>query len=195
MRRRINGKQLLGLLIGAFLLPQGVSAADIRAAPINVNIIMDGSAAMQEADAGAVNWVCDYLIDSLLLEGDYLNLWIAGEKAQTLFSDTLKGTAVKDQIKKLLRASFPGSVSADFSGALQEASRISASRSSGNIDMTYTLLIAASTAGLSPSLLGAGATYMKYSRVMEFSGWRALIIALDINSRVQNAAKAYMLGL
>ncbi|GHV91051.1 hypothetical protein AGMMS50268_15540 [Spirochaetia bacterium] len=197
----MNKKLLLGLVIGAFLLPRTVRAADIRTVPIDVNVIMDGSAAMRETDDAAINWVCDYVIDSLLQNGDFLNLWVAGEKAVTLFSDALKDSATKDQVKKLLRSSFPGSPSADFTGALQEASRISASRA-GGMDggsktgsvMTYTLLIAASSAGLSPALLGPGASYMKYSRVMEFSGWRALIIALDVNSRVQNAAKAYMSG-
>jgi hypothetical protein len=191
LSRIIRKKQLLGLLAAFFLLPHGARAADIRTIPIEVNIIMDGSLAMQKADDGAVNWVCSDVIDSLLQEGDTLRLWIAGETAQTLFSGPIKDAVAKDEVKNLIRSSFPGSQTADFTGALREASRPGASRSA----MTYTLLITASSAGLSPTLLGAGANYMRYSRVMEFSGWRALVIALDINSRVQNAAQAYMTGL
>jgi hypothetical protein len=193
MSRIINRKRLLGFLIGAFLLPQGTQAADSRVIPIDVNIIMDGSAAMQAADDEAVNWVCSYVIDSLLQEGDTLRLWFAGETARTLFSGPVKDAAVKDEVQKLLRSSVPGSNTADFTTALQEAALKDASRSGSS--MTYTLLITASSAGLSPTLLGAGANYMRYSRVMEFSGWRALVIALNVDSRVQNAAKAYMTGL
>ncbi|GHU54732.1 hypothetical protein FACS189442_1390 [Spirochaetia bacterium] len=191
MSRLINRKHILGFLIGALLLPQGVRAVDSRSIPIAVNIIMDGSAAMQEADDGAVNWVCDYVIDSLLQEGDSLRLWIAGETAQTIFSGPINGEGAREEVKKLLRSSLPGSEAADFTGALREASRMGASPSG----ITYTLLITASSSGLSPTLLGAGANYMRYSRVMEFSHWRALVIALNINSRVQDAAKAYMAGL
>lgn len=193
MSRIINRKSLLGFLIGAFLLPQGVQAADSRGVPMDVNIIMDGSASMQAADDEAVNWVCSYVIDSLLQEGDTLRLWIAGETARPLFSGPVKDAAAKDEVRKLLRSAVPGSDTADFTGALREASRITASRSGSFI--TYTLLVTASSAGLSPTLLGAGANYMRYSRVMEFSGWRALVIALNADSRVQNAAKAYMAGL
>ncbi|GHV60848.1 hypothetical protein AGMMS49587_03510 [Spirochaetia bacterium] len=189
----INRKRLLGLLTAFFLLPQGVRAADSRSIPIDVNIIMDGSAAMQAADEGAVNWVCSYVIDSLLREGDTLRLWIAGETAKNEFSGPLKDEDTKEEIRKLLRSAVPGSRTADFTGALQEAARMSASRSGPAI--TYTLLVTASSAGLSPTLTGAGANYMRYSRVMEFSGWRALVIALNADSRVQNAAKAYMTGL
>ncbi|GHV53578.1 hypothetical protein AGMMS49579_12600 [Spirochaetia bacterium] len=190
MSKLINKKQLLGFLVGVLLLPQGVRAVDSRSVPITVNIIMDGSVAMQEADDAAVNWVCDYVIDSLLREGDSLKLWIARETAQTLFSGPINGEGTREEVKKQLRSSFPGSEAADFTGALQEAARPDASHSG----ITYTLLITASSEGLSPTLLGAGANYMRYSRVMEFSGWRALVIALNVDSRVQTAAKAYMTG-
>jgi hypothetical protein len=193
MSRIINRKLFLGFLMGVFLLPQGARAADIRTIPIAVNIIMDGSAAMQEADDGAVNWVCGYVIDTLLQEGDYLNLWVAGETARNLFSSHIKDAAAKEEVKTLLRSSAPGSETADFTGALRDAARISAARPGSS--MTYTLLITASSAGLSPTLLGGGANYMRYSRVMEFSGWRALVIALNADSMIQNAAQAYMTGL
>jgi hypothetical protein len=193
MSRIIDRKRLPGLLIAFFLLPQGVRAADSRSIPIEVNIIMDGSAAMQEADSGAIEWVCGNVIDTLLREGDTLRIWIAGETAQVLFSGPVKDETAKEDIRKLLRSPLPGSGTADFTGALREASRLSASRTGAA--MTYTLLVTASSAGLSPTLLGAGAQYMRYSRVMEFSGWRALVIALNADSWVQNAAKSYMTGL
>ncbi|GHU90489.1 hypothetical protein FACS189476_10620 [Spirochaetia bacterium] len=193
MSRIINRKRFLGFLIGAFLLPQGAQAADSRGVPIEVNIIMDGSAVMQAAGDEAVNWVSSYVIDSLLQDGDTLRLWIAGETARTLFSGPIKDAAAKDEVRNLLRSAVPGSDTADFTTALQEAALQDASRSGSSI--TYTLLVTASSAGLSPTLLGAGANYMRYSRVMEFSGWRALVIALNTDSRVQNAAKAYMAGL
>jgi hypothetical protein len=131
----------------------------------------------------------------MLQEGDTLRLWIAGETAQTLFSGPVRDAAAKEEVKKFLRSPVPGSQEADFTGALREAAGTAGSTDSRNAAMTYTLLITASSAGLSPTLLGAGANYMRYSRVMEFSGWRALVITLNADSRVQNAAKAYMTGL
>jgi hypothetical protein len=106
-----------------------------------------------------------------------------------VFSGVLGSDTGKDAIKNSLKTLSAGDDSADFAGALQEA----AARGSGG-RMTYTLLVSGSSASLSPTLMGAGANLMKYSRVEEFRGWRALVIALDIDSRVRQAAAAYLSG-
>jgi hypothetical protein len=34
--------------------------------------------------------------------------------------------------------------------------------------------------------------YLRYSRVLEFSGWRALVIAMDIGQQIRDAASSFL---
>lgn len=174
-----------------FLLPAGgLYGLDSRTAPIEVNLIMDGSLAMKNAGNEAVQWVCDYLVDGLLREGDRITIWNAAGQANIVYSEVLSGAEGKEGIKKILRSlNFQGN-QADFSTALRAAAQRAASRSG----ITYTLLISASSSALSPVLLGSGASLLRYSRIEEFPAWRALVVALDINAQVQRAASAYFSG-
>jgi hypothetical protein len=172
------------------LLAGGLYGLDSRTIPIEVNLIMDGSLAMKNAGNEAVQWVCDYLVDGLLREGDRITIWNAAGQANIVYSEVLSGAGGKEGIKKILQSlNFQGN-QADFSAALRAAAQRTASRSG----ITYTLLISASSSALSPVLLGSGASLLRYSRIEEFPAWRALIVALDINAQVQRAAAAYFSG-
>jgi hypothetical protein len=183
-------KTIPGLLGALLLLADGLYALDSRSAPIEVNLIMDGSSAMRNAGEEAVQWVGGYLVDGLLRDGDRITIWNAAGTAQIVYSETLSGAEGRENIKKVLRSLSLQGNSADFSGALREAARRTSSRSG----MTYTLLISGSSASLSPALLGSGAALLRFSRIEEFPSWRALIVALDINSQVRQAAAAYFSG-
>jgi hypothetical protein len=183
-------KIISGLFLAVFCLSPGLYAQDIRTGPIDVNLIMDGSAALKNAGNEAAAWVSDYLIDKILQDGDRITIWNAAGKARIVHTDTLSGTGGKEIIRNTLRSlAFEGAF-ADFSGALKDA----ASRTNSGSAITYTVLVSGSSSSLSPLLLGSDSNLLRYSRVEEFSGWRVLVIALNINSRVQRAAAAYFSG-
>jgi hypothetical protein len=183
-------KIIWGLCLAALGGSHGLYAQDARTVPIDVNLIMDGSTALKNAGNEAVAWVSDYLIDTILQDGDRITVWNAAGNAQIIHSDTLSGAEGKEKIRTTLRSlAFQGN-SADFSGALKAA----AGRINSGFVMTYTVLISGSSAALSPLLLGPDSNLLRYSRVEEFPAWRALVIALNINSRVQQAAAAYLSG-
>jgi hypothetical protein len=164
------------------------TGADIRTVPIAVNLIVDGSQALKNTGSGPVDWLCDYLVERILIEDDYLTIWNAAGSSRIVFSDVVKNGGGKEEIKKTLKAlTFTGN-EADFTGAIREA----ASRT-GRGAWTYTLLVSASST-LTRSLSGAGAPLVRYSRVDEHPGWRVLTVALDIDSRIRQAAAAYMAG-
>jgi hypothetical protein len=189
MKTNFLRKTIPGLLAALLLAAQGLYALDSRNTPIEVNLIMDGSSAMKNAGEEAVAWVCSYLVDGLLRDGDRITVWNAAGTAQIAYSGVLSGAEGRENLKKILRSLSAGGNSADFAGALRDAAQRS-SRSG----MIYTLLVSGSSAALSPALLGSGAGLLRYSRVEEFSAWRALVVALDINSQVQRAASAYLSG-
>jgi len=176
---------IIAILILAVWATLPLSAQDQRNTPITVNLIVDGS---QEL-AGVLNDVSSRisgdLVDGILQNGDTLTIWSAGKTAQILYSETLKTAADKENIKKILKNLPAQGDSADFSGALQKT----AAQSGRNIQLT--MLVNASHSTLSPALSGAGAQLIRFSRVEEYSGWRMLIIAPDINDTVRRAAAAF----
>jgi hypothetical protein len=177
----------LYLPLGLVLLLGLPAWADGRQEPVDINLIIDGSRHLQETGGDAVAWICDYVLDGVCQEGDYLRIWIAGERAQPIYNEVFKGD--REAVKALLRKALPGSgEQADFTGALQAAFQSPTSRL-----LAYTLLVS-TPRGLSPALLGSAAPYLRYSRVMDFSGWRALVIAPDLSSQVREAASAYLQG-
>jgi hypothetical protein len=192
MQRKIT-RSICGLFLAFLWAGGGLYALDSRSAPIEVNLIMDGSTALKDAGDEAFNWVSRQLIDGVLQEGDRITIWNAAEKAQIVYSGGISGPEEKENIKKALRSLPKQGNQADFSGALQAAASQTASRSPKPV-MTYTLLVSGSSSALSPALLGSGANLMKFSRIEEFSGWRAMVIALDIDARVQRAAASYFSG-
>ncbi|MDR1576602.1 MAG: hypothetical protein LBS37_11400 [Treponema sp.] len=187
MEARVTARVLFTLVL---ILFAGEARADTRSAPIEVNVIIDGSAALSGKRDDIAAWISGNLVDSRLREGDRITIWNAGGKAGIVYSDTLKNDADKENVKKTLKSLSAGGDAADFAGALREA----ASRNAGK-GITYTLLVSASQAALSSALQGPSADLIRFSRLEESSrGWQALLIALNIDSRIRQAAAAYFAG-
>jgi hypothetical protein len=149
-------------------------------APIDINLIIDGSAAFSDSKAEITAWVLNRL-DQTFVDGDRVTVWNAGAQSSVAYTGSDKNAA-KSAIQ-----SFSGSgSSADFSGALRDA----ASRQ--NSSFCYTLLISATPASLSTVLQGPQANLLRYSRIEEFSGWRALVVGLNIDSKVRKAVSDYL---
>ncbi|MDR0399883.1 MAG: hypothetical protein LBH51_02960 [Treponema sp.] len=185
---------LIPVLLAAGFLPlrQRLEAQDSspgRNDPIDVNLIIDGSRYMRDTADSAAAWICDYLLNNILQEGDYLRVWVAENQAVPLYQGVLEADN-QEAVKDLVRKPLPESGSADFSGALAAAGTDSGRE---NSLMTYTLLVC-SPWSLSPALQGNAASSLRYFRVLEFPGWRALVVALDIGQQVRDAAASFLRG-
>ncbi|MDR0628160.1 MAG: hypothetical protein LBG24_00650 [Treponema sp.] len=178
------------ILVISLLFPAVLGAGDKRTIPLELFLIIDGSSALKKVQAPVVRWLHEQVVDSILQEGDRLTIWLAAEKGEVIFSDVLKGAGDKARIKRVFQSLPLEGGTANFTGALRDATaRVQQSRS-----MVYTLLISGSTAGGSPSLGGDAVGLLRFTRVEEFSGWRAAVIGLGLTARVQQAAAAYMQG-
>ncbi|GHU00948.1 hypothetical protein FACS1894142_8970 [Spirochaetia bacterium] len=183
-----------GLLMVSLFSPVFVPADDQRVLPMDMYLIIDGSAtgfsARSNGRDAAIGWICDDLVDGLLMEGDRLSVWNAGEKAAILFSGSLTGADTKDAAKNAIRSMPIGSGSPDYAGALREITGLTA----GNSDrLVYTILV--SGPGFSPAVIGGGnevIALLRYSRMQDFPGWRTIVVDLGIGERVRSAAAAYM---
>jgi len=153
-------------------------------APINVNLIIDGSSSLSAVKAEITTWVSGRL-DQILTDGDRVTVWSAGPAARVIYSGTVNNQADRDAVKRSISNLSGTGTNADFSGALREAANL---QSSG---YSYTLLISASPAALTSVISGPQANLLRFSRIEEFSEWRALVVGLNMDTRVRRAAAAF----
>ena len=152
--------------------------------PFDVNLIIDGSSSLTGVKNEITAWVNGRL-DQILVEGDRVTVWSAGSQARVIYTGRIDGNTEKEAVKRSIRDLSPSGNNPDFSGALRDAS----SRQSSSY--SYTLLISASPAALSSVLSGPQANLLRFSRVEEFSDWRALVVGLNIDTRVRRSAAAF----
>jgi len=154
--------------------------------PINVNLIIDGSDSFTAVKTDITTWVSGRL-DQLLADGDRVTVWSAGDQAKVIYSGTIAAAAERDAAKKSIREMTGAGAAADFSGALRQAANLPA----GGSGYSYTLLVCASSAALSNMISGPQSNLMRFSRVEEFSGWKAIVIGLNLDDRVRRSAAAF----
>jgi hypothetical protein len=175
--------------------PRLLPGEDRRTEPVSIFLIFDGSSMTKNGLDDAVQWIGATVIDKVLQEEDDFSLWITGGSSGPVFSEVLSGAPWKDRIKELLRSAVPGGSGADYAGDLRAAADRAAARKGRGF--SYTLLITGTGEGGSRGNSARGrdaAELLRYSRVLEFPGWRAQVVGLGITSRVQAAASAYMAG-
>jgi hypothetical protein len=186
-------KNILGLALIGLVFPWLLFGADQRNNPIDMYLIFDGSSAIRSGRDSAINWLCDTIIDGLLRDGDTLNIWLAADTAEQVFSGTIDGADQKELVKTKLRALSTQGAYADYAGALRAAE--ARKTAAGGRKIAYTLLISGPANGASGDSAAASrnlAGLLRYSRVEEFPGWRVLTVALGIGPQVQRAGAAYM---
>ena len=152
--------------------------------PINVNLIVDGSTSFINVKEEVSSWISGRM-DQILVEGDSVKVWSAGSNSRIIYEGKINSAADRETVKKSIREIAASGNSTDFSGALREAVQ----HQSANF--TYTLLISASSQGLSSILDSPQSGLLRFSRIEEFSAWRAVVVGLNLDTRVKRAASAY----
>jgi len=162
----------------------GLTPVFAQRAPIDINLIIDGSSSLTAVKNEVTTWVSGRL-DQILVEGDRVTVWNAGTQSKVIYTGKTEGAPGKEAVKKSIRDITPFGNYPDFSGALRDA----ASRQ--NSSYSYTLLISATPAALSSVLSTRQAGLLRFSRVEEFTNWRALVVGLNIDGKVKKSAAAF----
>ena len=172
-------------LVMAVLCISPLYGTDARSEPININLIIDGSDSLASVKEDMTTWITSRL-DNILVDGDRVTIWSAGPAARVIYSGSMNNQNDREAAKRSIRELSGSGQSSDFSGALSQAA---AQQTSG---FCYTLLICASPAMLSTILSGPQANLLRFSMIENFSGWRAIVVGLNLDTRVRNAASAFM---
>jgi hypothetical protein len=183
MKTGIYG-MIFGLAVVVFTGFSPLLGAQVRSVPIDVNLIIDCSESLSEVKEEVTAWLSRKFVDQMLVEGDNITVWSAGSEAKIILSGKIGGNSSKEDLKKNIREIAASGETADFTGALKEA----ALRRQGS-SFSYTLLISASPDAVFP---GGHASLMRFSRVEEFSGWRALVVGLNVEEKVERATAAFL---
>jgi len=171
-----TAKILLAIALMVFF---GIFPVYAQRAPIDVNLIIDGSSSFSSVKDEVSAWIGSRL-DQILVDGDRVTVWSAGSSSRIIYNGT-----DKEAVKRSIRDLSPSGQTADFSGALRDA----AGRQSSGYN--YTLLISASPAALTSVISSPQASLLRFSRIEEFTNWRALVVGLNLDARVRRAASAY----
>ena len=157
---------------------------------MDLYLIIDDSESFYNAKDNAIAWVNAQVLDRLLMEGDSVTIWSAGDSAQMLFSGNIVSLEEKKDIQGKLRDLQTVGKTADFSGALKEL--VSALGRTPENRLSYSILLTASVVSLWPALAGNSQNSLRWFRTEKYERWQALILAPDIGQRVTQAATAYM---
>ncbi|MCL2411617.1 MAG: hypothetical protein FWC97_08245 [Treponema sp.] len=166
------------------------TALSTQRPPINVNLRIDVSSSLTDVRAEVIAWIDNHL-DRILMHGDRVVIWSAGTSARRIFSGTMNSTSDREAAKSSYRTLAGSGAIADFSGALLDAVSLQSTAGIPGSGFSYTLLISASPESLTSVLSGPQANLLRHSRVEEFSGWRAIVVGLNLDARVSNSAAAF----
>ena len=169
-----------------------LNAEDARTIPLDMYLIIDGSVSLENSKIDTLAWIGEQVVDRILIDGDKITIWTAGDSARIIHSDTISGAAGKEEIKNKLKILDTGGRTADFSGALRDLMSRMSQTSPDQSRLSYTMLITASAVGLEPVLTGNAQGLLRWFRSEKYSRWQVLVVAPDIGKKVQQAAAAYM---
>ena len=168
--------------------------ADVQRAPISVNLIIDGSFALASVKEEITAWVSNHL-DQILAEGDTVTIWNAGAAAAVVYTTRINSNSDREAVMRSIGDLSAAGETTDFSGALTAVDTQEKTAQQGReqtSSFSYTILISASQTALISLLSGPQANLLRFSRVEEFSGWRAVVVGLNLDTQVKRAASNFI---
>jgi len=167
-----------------------LKADDKRVIPLDLYLVIDCSESINSVKNDAFDWVYSNVVDRLLLEGDKVTIWSAGDRAQIVHNGEISASGGKEEIRDLLQNLATNGKSADFSGALLDLEpKVSGT---GQSRLPFTVLVTSSAARLEDALTGSSRPLLRWSRSEKYSGWQIIITATDIAPKVRQAAASYI---
>jgi len=183
-------KRGLIILIVLVMFTSFLSADERRSIPLDLYLVIDCSESINGVKNDALTWVSSKIVDRLLVEGDRVTIWSAGDRAQIIYNGEISASGGKQEIADLLQNLATNGKTADFPGALLDLAPRVAQTDQNRL--SYTVLVTSSAEGLESTLTGSSQGLLRWSRSEKYSGWQVLVAAPDIAPKVRQAALNYM---
>ncbi|MFA6508179.1 MAG: vWA domain-containing protein [Treponemataceae bacterium] len=161
--------------------------ADLRTEPIDAYILIDTSGSMKGAVGDAAEWICARVVDDLLGTGDRVSVWAFSDGTRRLIEretiDKDSKNKIKDEVRKLSDDGKISNIAAALKALLTEAESRKDPR-----PIAYVLV----ASSLVEAEKDAADKLLKYSRVEERPGWKAVVVGVGLEKRVAESARIYL---
>ena len=169
------------------------SLADTRKGNIDVIIALDKSLSMENKIGGVTDWVNSYIIDQLLIPGDYLVVVSFYGKADVTISQSIKDDADKAALKKLISQIRGDGRFTDIGNALDVLQAQIALRE-GDSREKYVLLL---TDGIQEAPPGSkyyskdgkfNHEFLANTKTIQEKGWKIMVLGLGTQTAARDLA-------
>lgn len=173
------------------ILPLVLSfGADERSKPIEVYVMFDNSISMTDNGQKAAMWLSEHIRDKILQTDDSLTIWSIADEPVLEYSAVVGGSESMEEIKTVLSSIESSGSTGNYAAAFRELKN--KAKSNAQYAHSY-IILATGLSGQNASLFSAeAAEVLKYSRSIDFAGWKLMIIGFGIEQKVKAAAAAYM---
>lgn len=166
------------MVYGLFAPGLEAQTAGSRGRPVHLSIVVDASLSLSRGKAGAVNWLCGTVVDTLLEAGDRFYLVVSREADEVLFDGIIEDDTQKEALKEKIRA-LPEP--AGLSYAERTLRETIASQKADNKSIPVLMLVCG------PDVKADG--LLTYARTENFAHWRAITIGAGIEDAVEAALR------
>ncbi len=166
---------------------------DFRKGPIDLYLLIDTSASISAHYGEALSWVRRTVLDEILQKDDTVTIISAGSLVQLVTENRISGPeSTTDLAKTLQSISIQGNF-ADLAGAIREAKKRDAAKAKQQTMAIALIITGTDSTGNSVNLPKTKEleALLKYSKVEDFPGWKVIIIGLNLEAKIQTAAKEY----
>jgi hypothetical protein len=174
----------LSLAAGAFLFTPSLAAQTVesRGRPLHLSIVVDASLSLARGKAGAVNWLCGTVVDTMLETGDRFYLVVSRESDEVLFDGLIEDETQKEALKEKIRALPDPSGLSHAERTLRETIVSQKTSGAGAANAIPVLMLVCGSDIKVDGLL-------TYSRTENFAHWKAITIGAGIEGAVEAALR------
>lgn len=189
-----NHRSLLTALTLCLVLASPL-LADTRTQNIDIMVALDKSLSMEHKVAAVKDWVNSYLIDQVVIPGDFLDIVAFYGKADVIVSQTIKNDADKAAVKKIISGIRGNGRFTDIGNALDVLKAQIATRESDGRDK-YVLLLTDGIQEAPPTSKYYSPDgkfnheFLANTKTIQQKGWKVMILGIGTETAAKDLATA-----
>ena len=169
--------------------------ADVRTQNIDIMIALDKSLSMENKIGAVKEWVSSYLIDQVVIPGDYLDIVAFYGKADVIVSQTIRNDADKAAVKRILTDIRGNGRFTDIGNALDVLKR-EIDKKEGDGREKYVLLLTDGIQEAPPTSKYYSPDgkfnheFLANTKTIQQKGWKVMILGIGAETAAKDLASA-----
>jgi von Willebrand factor type A domain len=182
-------------IVGLLLIVVSPLLADVRTQNIDIVVALDKSLSMEHKIAAVKDWVNSYLIDQVVIPGDYLDIVVFYGKAEVLIHQTIRNDADKAAVKKIISGIRGNGRFTDIGNALDVLKAQIATREKDGRDK-YVLLLTDGIQEAPPTSKYYSPDgkfnheFLANTKTIQEKGWKVMILGIGTETAAKDLGNA-----